>query len=58
LSCFVKKRKIKIYCRVVGSAEECKAQVVFFGIVENLEECGAYHAKNVNEIPKHNIDSY
>jgi hypothetical protein len=35
-----------------------KPKLFFFGIVENLEECGAYHAKNVNEILKHNIDSY
>ncbi len=58
LLCFVKKIKIKIYCRVVGSVYECKAQVGFFAIVENSEKYGAYYAKNLNEILKHNIDSY
>ncbi len=59
LLCFVKKIKIKIYCQVVGSVYKCKGPSCFlFGIVENLEKCGAYHAKNLNEILKHTIDSY
>jgi hypothetical protein len=48
------KAAMELLSSIVGS----KSQVVFIGIVENLEKCGAYHAKNLNEILKHNIDSY
>jgi len=33
-----------------------KPKLSFFGIDENSEKYGAYHAKNLNEILKHNID--